>query len=92
MKENMGDEELGKPKSHCMGSPTVLLFFYKCRESRQVEGLFPSKIGTHIVRRTISFCNRKLQFACWRKLGGIFKCCAMDFVEEELFHFQLYVH
>ena len=26
MKENMGDEELGKPKSHCVGSPTILFF------------------------------------------------------------------
>ena len=26
MKENVGGEELGKPKSHFVGSPTVLFF------------------------------------------------------------------
>ena len=58
MKENVGSEELGKPKSHFMGNPTVLFFLYKYREYRQEEGLFPSYIGRHIVRRTISFCNK----------------------------------
>ena len=27
MKENVGGEELGKPKNHFVGSPTVLFFF-----------------------------------------------------------------
>ena len=31
-----------------------------------------------IVRRTIFFCNKELLFACWRKIGGIFKCYAVD--------------
>ena len=26
MRENVGGEELGKPKIHCVGSPTVLFF------------------------------------------------------------------
>ena len=26
MKENVGGEELGKPKSHCVGNPTILFF------------------------------------------------------------------
>ena len=39
MKENMGDEELGKPKSHCVGSPIVLLFCINI-ENLDKEGIF----------------------------------------------------
>ena len=31
-----------------------------------------------IVRRTISLCNKEVLFACWRKIGGTFKCYAVD--------------
>ena len=31
-----------------------------------------------IVRRTTFLCNKELLFACWRKIGGTFKCYAVD--------------
>ena len=70
-------------------NPKVLGSLYKDRKVRGREEFFPSYIGRDIVRRTISFCNRKLQFSCWRKLGGIFKCYAMDLLKRNYFIFNL---
>ena len=58
MKENVGGEELGKPKSHFVGSPAVLFFCINIEYLDKKEDFFPSYIGRHIVRRTISFCNK----------------------------------
>ena len=42
----------------------------------------------HIVRGTISFCNNIITILpVGESFGGMFKCCAMDVVEGELFRF-----
>ena len=42
MKENVGGEELGKPKSHCVGSPTVLFFCINIENLDRKEDFFSS--------------------------------------------------
>ena len=83
----LGNEGLGIPKV-TLGSPTVSPF---CIKLESLEGKWTfSQLDwwRHIVRRTISFCKKKLQFACWRKLSGIFKCCAMDLLKRNYFVFS----
>ena len=45
MKENVGGEELGKPKSHCVGSPTVLFFCINIENLDMKRDIFPTYIG-----------------------------------------------
>ena len=83
----------------CWGSPRVTLgqpksfaFLYKYRRVSCRIGLFPIEICESDVRRTISFCIKKLQVSCWRKLCGTFQMLCHGFAECELFHFQFCVH
>ena len=45
-----------------------------------------------IVKRTTFFCNKELLFACWRKIGGTFKCYAVDGGKMNYFVFSSFVH
>ena len=76
---NIGGEELGSPKV-TLGNPTISPFLYKCRRLRRNRGFFFPELDmkSDIVRRTTFFCNKELLFACWRKIGGTFKCYAVD--------------
>ena len=56
--------------------PSHLL--YKCRKLRIKRDFFPVRLKSNIVRRTISLYNKELWFACWRKMGEISKCYAVD--------------
>ena len=68
---------MGIPKV-TLGSPKVSPFLYKCRKLRINKEFFPVRLESDIVRRTISLCNKEILFACWRKIGGTFKCYAVD--------------
>ena len=54
MKENVGGEELGKPKSH-FSQPNSFIFLYKYRESRQEGDFFP-------VRLVKTYCKKNYFF------------------------------
>ena len=87
----LGKEGLGIPKV-TLGSPTVSPFLYKCNRLRGKKGFFPVRLKSDIVRRTISLCNKELWFACWRKMGGISKCYAVDGGKMNYFVFSALVH
>ena len=44
MKENMGDEEFGKPKNHCVGIPTFLLFCINIENLDKYGDFFPVRL------------------------------------------------
>ena len=44
MKENVGGEELGKPKSHCVGSPTILFFCINIENLDMNKDFFPDRL------------------------------------------------
>ena len=44
MKENVGGEELGKPKSHFMGNPTVLFFCINIENLDKEREFFPIRL------------------------------------------------
>ena len=44
MKESLGGEELGKPKSHFMGSPTVLFFCINIENLDKKGEFFPVRL------------------------------------------------
>ena len=75
--ETLGNEELGSPKV-TFGQPNSLTLLYKCKGLRGKKGFFPVRHRNDIVRRTISLCNKEVSFACRRKIGGLFKCYAVD--------------
>ena len=83
---------MGSPKAS-LGSPTISLFLYKCNRLRRERGFFPpSNTERHIVRRTISFCNKKLQFAGWRKRLWNFLMLYNGWQKDELLYFSACVH
>ena len=54
----MGDETLGKPRSHLGEAQTFLPFYISIGELDREKGPFPSETCEKIVvRGTISFCN-----------------------------------
>ena len=73
----LGNEGLGSPKV-TLGSPTVSPFCINVKDLEGRRGFFPVRLESDIVRRTISLCNKEIWFACWRKIGGISKCYALD--------------
>ena len=74
----LGGEELGSPKG-TFGQPNSLALFCINEESLEGKGAFSQlDMKSNIVRRTISLCNKEVLFSCWRKIGGIFKCYAVD--------------
>ena len=44
MKENVGGEELGNPKSHCVGSPIVLFFCINIENLDMKKDFFPVRL------------------------------------------------
>ena len=74
----LGNKELGSPKV-TFGHPNSLASF--CINVEGVErerDFFPVRMKRDVVRRTISLCNKELWFSCWRKMGEISKCYAVD--------------
>ena len=54
-----------------------------------MKGLFPSYSGGHIVRRTISFCNKDFSLPVGERAVKFSKCHAMDGRKMNYFIFQL---
>ena len=73
----MGNEGLGIPKV-TLGSPTVSPFCINVKDLEGGRGFFPVRLKSDIVRRTISLCNKEIWLACWRKIGEMSKCYAVD--------------
>ena len=61
-----------------MGNPIVLPFCINIEDLERKRAFSQLDMKSNIVRRTISLCNKEILFACWRKIVGTFKCCAMD--------------
>ena len=79
---------MGSPKV-TLGSPTVSPFCISREDLEGKKDFFPVRLENNIVRRTISLCNKELWFACWRKMGEISKCYAVDGGKMNYFVFQL---
>ena len=54
-----------------------------------MKGLFPSNTGGHIVRRTISFCNKAFSLPVGERAVKFSKCYAMDGRKMNYFIFHL---
>ena len=92
MKESVGSETLGKPKSHLWAAQQFCAFCINIEELDRRGGFFPRETcELPVVRGTTSFCNNKITNFCLleKVLCGMFKCDEMNNVEGELFHFQL---
>ena len=61
-----------------VGSPTVSSFCINIGNLEEQGAFSQLDMKSDIVRRTTFFCNKELLFACWRKIGGTFKCYAVD--------------
>ena len=87
----LGNKELGSPKV-TLGNLTVSPFCINV-ESLEGKGAFSQlDMKSDIVRRTISLCNKEILFSCWRKIGGTFKCYAVDGRKMNYFVFPSFVH
>ena len=61
------------------GQPKSFACCISIGELEGIKGAFSQlDMKSDIVRRTTFFCNKELLFACWRKIGGTFKCYAVD--------------
>ena len=72
-----------------MGSPAVSSFCINIENLEEERAFSQLDMKSDIVRRTTFFCNKELLFACWRKIGGTFKCYAVDCGKMNYFFFQL---
>ena len=82
------DETLGKPRSH-LGQPKSLTFYIIIGELDRGKDFFPVRlVRTHCKRNYFVLQYTITVFSIGESFGGMFKCCSMDVVEGELFHFQ----
>ena len=72
-----------------MGSPTVSSFCINIGNLEEQRDFSQLDMKSDIVRRTTFFCNKELLFACWRNIGGAFKCYVVDCGKMNYFFFQL---
>ena len=81
---------MGKPKGY-FGQPNSLIPFCINIDNLEEQKAF-SQLDKkrEIVRRTTFFCNKELLFACRRKIGGTFKCYALDCGKMNYFVFPVF--
>ena len=84
----LGIETLGNPRAH-LGQPKSFPFCISIGELDIGRDFFPVRlVRTHCKRNYFILQYTITVFLVGESFGGMFKCCSMDVVEGELFHFQ----
>ena len=61
-----------------VGSPIVSSFCINIENLEEEWDFFPGRHVKRYCKKNYFFCNKELLFAYWRKIGGTFKCYAVD--------------